>query len=81
MENIDDIFNHISASAPCSLFSVAVWVKDQLNMTNTGFVLAIDTLVSAGVIEVSADESGLIVDLTDNENLSIELDNISHINE
>jgi hypothetical protein len=50
-------------------------------MTNTGFVLAIDTLVSAGVIEVSADESGLIVDLTDNENLSIELDNISHINE
>lgn len=63
MENIDDIFNHISASAPCSLFSVAVWVNDQLNMTNTGFVLAIDTLVSAGVIQVSADVSGLVVDL------------------
>ena len=53
----------LTTSAPCSLFSVAAWVNDQLDMTNTGFVLAIDTLVSSGAIEVSADDSGLIVDL------------------
>lgn len=63
MKHLDDILTHIEASAPCSLFSVAAWVNDQLDMTNTGFVLAIDTLVSAGVVQVSADVSGLIVDL------------------
>lgn len=63
MKNLDDILTHIEASAPCSLFSVAVWVNEQLGMTPTGFVLAIDNLVSSGAIEVSSDDSGLIVDL------------------
>lgn len=63
MENLNDILNHIEASAPCSLFSVGVWVNDQLNMTTTGFILAIDTLVTSGAITVSRDDSGLIVDL------------------
>lgn len=63
MQHLDDILTHIEASAPCSLFSVSVWVNEQLNMTSTGFVLALDNLVSSGTIKISADDSGLIVDL------------------
>lgn len=60
---ITDILTHIEASAPCSLFSVAVWVEEQLNVSTIGFLSIIDTLVSSGAIEVSKDDTGLIVDL------------------
>lgn len=63
MENLDVILTHIEASAPCSMFSVAVWVNEQLNMSTTGFVLALDTLVSSGAIELSSDDSGIVIDL------------------
>ena len=63
MENLDSILTHIEASAPCSLFSVAVWVNEQLNMSTTGFVLALDTLVSSGAIELSSDDAGIVIDL------------------
>ena len=63
MTNLDHIRTHIEASAPCSLFGVAAWVAEQLNVSTTGFIVAIDALVSSGVIEVTKDDSGLVVDL------------------
>ena len=60
---ITDILDHIEASAPCSLFSVGVWVGEQLNVSTLGFISAIDALVSSGAIAISSDESGLVVDL------------------
>ena len=60
---LDAILTHIEASAPCSMFSVAVWVNEQLDMSIPGFVLALDTLVSSGVIELSSDDSGIVIDL------------------
>ena len=63
MSNIDHILTHIEASAPCSLFSVAVWADSQLNINAVSFARVIDTLVSAKAIEISADDTGLVVDL------------------
>ena len=61
--NLIHILTHIEASAPCSLFSVAVWVGEQLNVSTVGFISVIDTLVASGVIEVTKDDSGLVIDL------------------
>ena len=61
--NLEYILTHIEASVPCSLFSVAVWVGEQLNVSTVGFISVIDTLVSSGVIEVSKDDCGLVIDL------------------
>lgn len=63
MENIDDIFNHIEASAPCSLFGVAAWVETQLDIPLSGFIHVVDTLVAKGLIIVANEDSGLIIDL------------------
>ena len=60
---ISDLLDHIQASAPCSLFGVAVWANEQFNVSTLGFITAMDALVSSGVISVSADESGLVIDL------------------
>jgi hypothetical protein len=61
--NLEHILTHIEADAPCSLFHVAAWVETQLNMSQTGFINAVDNLVAMNLIEVSKGESGLIVDL------------------
>jgi hypothetical protein len=63
MENLEHILTHIEASAPCSLFSVAAWVETQLTMSRTGFIAALDTLVTSGAIELSSDDSGIVIDL------------------
>lgn len=63
MENLEDIFTHIQASSPCSLFSVAAWVETQLDMPLSGFIHAVDTLVAKGVIIVANEDNGLIIDL------------------
>jgi hypothetical protein len=63
VSNLDHILTHIQADAPCSLFHVAAWVETQLNMPTTGFINAIDNLVAMGMIEVSQDNSGLVIDL------------------
>ena len=61
--NLEHILTHIEADAPCSLFHVAAWVETQLNMPTTGFINAIDNLVAMSLIEVSQDDSGLVIDL------------------
>ena len=61
--HIKDVFTHIEASAPCSMFSVALWVQDQLELSTVGFLSVIDALVTLGKIEVSSDDSGLVIDL------------------
>ena len=61
--NLEHIRTHIEADAPCSLFHVAAWSQSQLNISLPGFVIAIDTLVLSGVIVISSDDSGLVVDL------------------
>ena len=63
MSNLNDILNHIEATAPCSLFSVASWCDIQLNISIGGFVLVMDALVSSGAVAISKDDSGLVVDL------------------
>ena len=63
MENLNDVLNHIEASAPCSLFGVAAWVETQLDIPLSGFIHALDTLVVKGLIVVAIDDSGLIIDL------------------
>jgi hypothetical protein len=63
ISNLEHILNHIEADAPCSLFHVAAWVESQLNIPTTGFINAIDNLVSMGLIEVSQGDSGLVIDL------------------
>lgn len=61
--NKEFILTHIEASAPCSLFSVALWADDQLTVSATSFAHIIDTLVAEGKIAVTSDDIGLIVDL------------------
>jgi hypothetical protein len=63
MENLAFIQDHIEASAPCSLFSVGVWVEDQLNVTTVELMRILSTLASAGTISLSSDESGITIDL------------------
>lgn len=63
MQNKQDILTHIEASAPCSLFSVALWADDQLRVSATSFAHIIDTLVSDAKIEITSDETGIIVDM------------------
>jgi len=60
---IHDIRTHIEASAPCSMFSVALWVQDQLELSTVGFLSVIDALVTLGEIEVSSNDYGLVIDL------------------
>lgn len=61
--NKEFILTHIEASTPCSLYSVACWAHDQLDINAASFMYNIDTLVSEGKITVSSDDIGLIVDL------------------
>ena len=61
--NKEFILTHIEASAPCSLFSVALWADDQLTVNATSFTHIVDSLVSDGKIAITSDEAGLIVDL------------------
>jgi len=63
MENLDFIRTHIEASAPCSFFSVAAWSENQLNISKSGFIAAIDILVSSNVISITSDDNGLVIDL------------------
>jgi len=63
MTNLSAIQDHIEASAPCSLFSVAVWADEQLELTHVGLIAILDTLASAGTIELSSDGSGITIDL------------------
>jgi hypothetical protein len=64
IEVYSDILDHIQASAPCQLQSVAHWAQDQIsNLAPSTFMLAIDLLISSGVIEVSAEDGVLVVDL------------------
>lgn len=57
------ILTHIEASAPCSLFSVALWADEQLVISATSFTSIIDSLVVDGKIEVTSDELGITVDI------------------
>ena len=61
--DLEHIRSHIEASAPCSLFSVGVWVEDQLNVTTVELMGILNTLAAAGAIELSSDESGITIDL------------------
>ena len=63
MTNVSAIQDHITASAPCSLFSVGVWVEDQLNVSTVELLGILNTLANAGTIELSSDDSGITVDL------------------
>jgi hypothetical protein len=63
MTNKECILEHIQASAPCSLFSVALWADSQLTIGATGFSHMVDVLISSKLIEVTTDECGLVVDL------------------
>ena len=63
MTNLSAIQDHIEASAPCSLFSVGVWVEEQLNVTSVELVGILNTLAKAGTISITSDESGITVDL------------------
>lgn len=64
MTNLDHILTHIEASAPCSLFSVAVWADSQLTVNAVTFIGVIDLLVSSNAISVTNEANGrLIVDL------------------
>ena len=54
---IYDILDHIEASAPCSLFSVAAWAQDQLDISPAGYLAAIEQLIASGVIEVTQETS------------------------
>jgi hypothetical protein len=63
MTNLSIIQDHIEASAPCSLFSVGVWVEDQLNVTTVELMGILNTLAKAGTISLSSDESGITIDL------------------
>ena len=61
--HIKDVLTHIEASSPCSMFSVALWVQDQLELSTVGFLSVIDALVTLGKIEVSSNDYGLVIDL------------------
>jgi hypothetical protein len=61
--DLEHVRAYIESSAPCSLFSIGVWVEDQLNVTTVELLGILNTLASAGTIELSSDESGIIVDL------------------
>lgn len=61
--NKEHILTHIEASAPCSLFSVALWADDQLTVSATSFAHIVDSLVSDGKIAITSDETGIVVDL------------------
>jgi hypothetical protein len=63
MTNLSAIQDHIEASAPCSLFSVGVWVEDQLNVTTVELMGILNTLAKADTIAITSDESGITVDL------------------
>ena len=63
MTNLLAIQDHIEASAPCSLFSVGVWVEDQLDVSIVELMGILNTLASAGTIELSSDDSGITIDL------------------
>jgi hypothetical protein len=63
MTNLSTIQDHIEASAPCSLFSVGVWVEDQLNVSTVELMGILSTLAKAGTIAITSDDSGITVDL------------------
>ena len=63
MDNLSAIQDHIEASAPCSLFSVAVWAEEQLTINVVEFTAIINTLASADTISISMDDHGLVIDL------------------
>lgn len=63
MTNLSVIQDHIEASAHCSLFSVAVWVEEQLTVTTVEFTSILHTLASANTIELSSDDSGITINL------------------
>ena len=63
MTNLSAIQDHIEASAPCSLFSVGVWVEEQLDVSIVELMGILNTLASAGTIELSSDESGITIDI------------------
>ena len=63
MDNLAAIQDHIEASAPCSLFSVAVWAEEQLTINVVEFTAVINTLASADTIAISMDDHGLVIDL------------------
>ncbi len=63
IEVCSDILDHIQASAPCQLHSVARWAENQLEIAPSTFMLAVDLLISSGVIEVSTEDGVLVVDL------------------
>ena len=61
--NKEFILTLIEGIGPCSLFSVALWADDQLTVNATSFTHIIDSLINLGKIEITSDETGLIVDL------------------
>ncbi len=63
IEVYSDILDHIQASAPCQLWGVATWAEEQLDIGPSTFMLAVDLLISSGVIEVSTEDGVLVVDL------------------
>jgi hypothetical protein len=63
MNNLDHILTHIEASAPCTLFSVAVWADSQLNVNAVTFTNVIDMLIASNAIEINTEDNALIVDL------------------
>jgi len=66
MTNLDNIRTHIEASAPCSLFSVAAWANNQLNISPEGFVAVIDFLAANESISITYENCNFVVDLGDN---------------
>lgn len=63
MTNLDHILTHIEASAPCSLFSVAVWADEQLSIDIVAFTRILNVLTASNAISISTDDHGLTVDL------------------
>jgi Mn2+/Fe2+ NRAMP family transporter len=63
MNNLDHILTHIEASAPCTLFSVAVWADSQLSINAVTFTGIIDMLILSNSIEINTENNALIVDL------------------
>ena len=60
---IEMIFDHIEASAPCSLEGVACWTESQLSMSAMDFVRCIDELLRQDSIELTVDGTGIVIDL------------------
>ena len=50
-----DLLTHIEASAPCSLFGVAAWAQQQLDMTHQDFIGSIETMIAQGIVTLEQD--------------------------